>query len=50
MLVARLLVAGCGAGQLDVPGHTGGVDGGGEVFVVDNRVVPPAQQRVVRQV
>ncbi len=44
------VVVGCWAGQLDVPGHAGGVVGRGEVFVVDNRVVPPAEQRIVGQV
>lgn len=50
MPVARPSLVGCGAGELDVPGDAGAVDGGGEVFVVDDGVVPPTQQGVVGNV
>ncbi len=50
MPVTRPSLAGCWAGRLGVPGEAGGVGGGGEVFVVDDGVVSPAEQGVVGDV
>ncbi|MGB3686545.1 MAG: hypothetical protein WA991_12050, partial [Ornithinimicrobium sp.] len=44
MPLARPLVAGCGAWCSQVPSDAGGGDGGGEVAVVDQGVVSPAEQ------